>query len=83
MSKVKVDGEGIKTFEVELKEISLSDREDIMNQILDAEVQKNFTFHLFVIRKGTDWLDEDINRYSDSELYAISNKIIENMSKKK
>ena len=62
---------------------TLSDREEIMNMIFDTETQKDFSFHLFVIRKGTDWTDEEINKYSDIEIYAISNKIMEVMSKKK
>ena len=83
MSKVKVEGKGVKTFEVELKDVLLADREEIMNQIVDMDIVKNFSFHLFVIRKGTDYNDEEINKFADPELYAISNKIIENMSKKK
>ena len=83
MSKTKVDAKDIKSFEIELKDIALSDREEIMNMIFDTETQKDFSFHLFVIRKGTDWTDEEINKYSDIEIYAISNKIMEVMSKKK
>ena len=83
MGKTKVDAKDIKSFEIELKDIALSDREEIMNMIFDTETQKDFSFHLFVIRKGTDWTDEEINKYSDIEIYAISNKIMEVMSKKK
>ena len=83
MSKTKVDAKDIKSFEIELKDIALSDREEIMNMIFDTETQKDFSFHLFVIRKGTDWTDEEINKYSDIEIYGISNKIMVVMSKKK
>ena len=83
MSKTKVDAKGVKSFEIELKDVVLADREEIMNMIFDTETQKDFSFHLFVIRKGTDWTDEEINKYSHIEIYAISNKIMEVMSKKK
>ena len=83
LSKSKVSGKGVKTFEIELKELSLPDREEIMNQIYDPDVPKNFGFHLFVIRKAIDLSDDELNKYSNEELYAISNEIIESMSKKK
>ena len=83
MSKNKVGGKGVKTFEIELKELSLPDREDIMNQIYNPDIPKNFSFHLSVIRKATDLSDDELNKYGNEELYAISNEIIESMSKKK
>ena len=83
MSKNKVSGKGVKTFEIELKELSLPDREEIMNQIYDPDVAKNFSFHLSVIRKSVDLSDDELNKYSNEELYAISNEIIDSMSKKK
>ena len=83
MRKNKVGGKGIKTFEIELKELLLSDREEIMNQIYDTDIPKNFSFHLSVIRKATDLSDEELNKYGNEELYAISNEIIDSMSKKK
>ena len=83
MGKVKVEGKGVKSFEVELKEVSLSDREEIMNKIYDTELKKDFSFHLFIIRKGTEYSDEEINKFADAEIYAIVNKIVDNMSKKK
>ena len=83
MSKVKVEGKGIKTFEVELIEVLLADREEIMNKIYDPEIKKEFSFHLFVLKKGTEYTDEEINKFSDPQIYAIVNKIIDVMSKKK
>ena len=83
MGKTKVDAKDIKSFEIELKDIALSDREEIMNMIFNPDKKKDFSFHLFVIRKGTDWTDDEINKYSDAEIYAISNKILDVMSKKK
>ena len=83
MSKVKVEGKGVKTFEVELKDVLLADREEIMNKIYDSEIKKDFSFHLFVLKKGTEYTDEEINKFSDPQIYAIVNKIIDVMSKKK
>ena len=83
MSKSKVSGKGVKTFEIELKELSLPDREEVMNQIYNPDIPKNFSFHLSVIRKATDLSDDELNKYGNEELYAISSEIIESMSKKK
>ena len=38
MSKVKVEGKGIKTFEVEFKELNLTERAEINDIIFDADI---------------------------------------------
>ena len=83
MEKVKVKGEGFKPFDVDLKELNLTDRSEINDLIMDTSVKKNFTFWVDIIRKGTSFAEDDINKYSNEELYALGGKVIEEMNKKK
>ena len=83
MAKVKVKGEGFKPFDVDLKELNLPDRSEINDLIMDTSVKKNFTFWVDIIRKGTSFAEDDINKYSNEELYALGGKVIEEMNKKK
>tara|TARA_Y100001963_G_scaffold102487_1_gene141055 strand:+ start:241 stop:492 length:252 start_codon:yes stop_codon:yes gene_type:complete len=83
MAKVKVKGEGFKPFDVDLKELNLTDRSEINDLIMDTSVKKNFTFWVDIIRKGTSFAEDDINKYSNEELYALGGKVIEEMNKKK
>ena len=83
MAKVKVKGEGFKPFDVDLKELNLTDRSEINDLIMDTSIKKNFTFWVDIIRKGTSFAEDDINKYSNEELYALGGKVIEEMNKKK
>ena len=83
MSKVKVEGKGIKTFEVEFKELNLTERAEINDIIFDADIKKNFSFWLDIIKRGTTLKDDDIHEYSNDELYSIGAKVILEMNKKK
>ena len=49
MSKLKVKGEGFKTFEVDLKELNLTDRAEINDLIIDQDTKKNFSFWLGIV----------------------------------
>ena len=83
MKKVKVDGKGIKTFEVEFKELNLTERAEINDLIFDEGTRKNFSFWLDIIKRGTPLKDEDIHQYSNEEIYSIGSKVILEMNKKK
>ena len=83
MAKVKVKGEGFKPYDVDLKELNLTDRSEINDLIMDTSIKKNFTFWVDIIRKGTSFAEDDINKYSNEELYALGGKVIEEMNKKK
>ena len=50
---------------------------------MDTSIKKNFTFWVDIIRKGTSFAEDDINKYSNEELYALGGKVIEEMNKKK
>ena len=83
MSKVKVEGEGIKSFDVEFKDLNLTQRAEINDLIFDTDVKKNFSFWLDIIKRGTTLKDDDIHEYSNEEIYSIGAKVILEMNKKK
>ena len=83
MSKVKVDGKGVKTFELELKELNLTERAEVNDLIFDENTPKNFSFWLDIIKKGTVLTDDEIHKFSNEEIYSIGSKIILEMNKKK
>ena len=81
--KAKVKGESIKQFNIEIKQLTLDERAEINDMIIDTEISKNFSFWLKIIRIGTDWTDEEINNSSTDEIVAIAGSIIEETNKKK
>tara|TARA_R110002020_G_scaffold55609_1_gene154144 strand:- start:138 stop:389 length:252 start_codon:yes stop_codon:yes gene_type:complete len=83
MAKIKVKGEGFKPFDVEIKELNLTERAEINDLIFNQEVSKNFSFWLDIIKRGTDLTEDDINKYSNDELYGLGANIIVEMNKKK
>ena len=83
MSKVKVKGEGFKTFECELKELNLTERAEINDLIFDTESKKNFSFWLDIIKRGTSLSDDELNKYSNDEIYGLGASVIIEMNKKK
>ena len=83
MAKVKIEAKGIKAFEVELKDLNLDERSEINDKIFDEKQPKNFSFWVDIIRKGSKLSDDEINSYSQEEIYAVGAKIINNMNKKK
>jgi hypothetical protein len=83
MKKVKVDGKGIKTLEIEFKELNLTERAEINDIIYDDGVPKNFSFWLDIIKRGTTLKEDDIHPYSNDEIYSIGAKVISEMNKKK
>ena len=83
MSKVKVKGDGFKTFECELKDLNLTERAEINDLIFDTEAKKNFSFWLDIIKRGTSLSDDELNKYSNDEIYGLGASVIVEMNKKK
>ena len=81
--KIKSDGNIFKPFDIELKEINMDEREEINNMIFDSQKNKNFSWFLKVIEIGTSLSREELNKYSNDELFSISGKVIEQANKKK
>ena len=84
MSKnVKLEGENVKELTFDVKDLNLDERAEINDRIFDEKQSKNFSFWIDIIRKGTKLSDDEINSYSQEEIYALGAKIINNMNKKK
>ena len=83
MLKIKVKGKGFEPFDVELKNLNLTERAEINDLIFDQGVTKNFSFWFDIIKRGTDLKEDDINKHSNDELYAIGSCVIVEMNKKK
>ena len=72
MKKVKIAKKGIKPFEVELKEITMDERIEINDMIFDSDLPKNFSFFVKLIEIGTELSKDDLHKFSNDEIYAIS-----------
>jgi hypothetical protein len=75
--------DGKNTFEVELKSLNLQERCELNDKLLDQETKRNFSYWVWVVQFGTTLTDEDINKYSTSQIVEISNVIFEEVNKKK
>ena len=83
MKKVKIAKKGIKPFEVELKEITMDERIEINDMIFDSNLPKNFSFFVKLIEIGTELSKDDLNKFSNDEIYAIADEVIASANKKK
>lgn len=83
MKKVKIAKKGIKPFEVELKEITMDERIEINDMIFDSDLPKNFSFFVKLIEIGTELSKDDLNKFSNDEIYAIADEVIASANKKK
>jgi hypothetical protein len=51
--------------------------------IFDEKYKKNFSFWVKVIKTGTKLTDDEINNYSNEEIFSIGAKVIAVTNKKK
>ena len=61
MAKVKIKGDEFKPFDVEIKDLNLSERTKINDMLIDESRAKNFSFNIEVIQIGTDLEEDQIN----------------------
>ena len=86
MSKnTKVKGENVKELTFEVKDLNLDERIEFNNIITKSGGVANIGFGDFVkmVRMATTLTDDDINKYTDTEIIAISNRCYEVVNKKK
>ena len=88
LTKLKINpdensGHTFKAFEIEVKELNLTERAELNDKIMDQDIKQNFSFWLSILRDYTQYSDEELNKYSLEELVQMSSKIIENANKKK
>jgi len=85
MIKVTVKGEDFKPFDIEIKELNLNDREEL-NAILYKMFNNEkgmFGPALDVIRFATDMTDEQINEFSNEQIFQVAIDISNIVNKKK
>ena len=86
MSKnTKVKGENVKELSFEVKDLNLDDRIEFNNIITKSGGVANIGFGDFVkmVRMSTTLTDDEINKYTDTEIIAIANRCYEVVNKKK
>ena len=86
MSKnAKINGENVKELTFEVKDLNLDDRIEFNNIITKSGGVANIGFGDYVkmIRISTPLTDDDINKYTDTEIVAIANRCYEVVNKKK
>ena len=85
MKKLKIKGEGFKTFEIEVKEPNLDEREELNAFLYKMFNEKNGMFgpSINIIRLMTKITDDDINNYSNDQIFQIAIEISNFVNKKK
>tara|TARA_Y100000401_G_scaffold104357_1_gene96092 strand:+ start:298 stop:567 length:270 start_codon:yes stop_codon:yes gene_type:complete len=89
MGKSKVEGKGVETFEIELVDLTLRQRQQLhslLNKLRSDEFRKEngelyYCFDIALL--GTGMSEEELNKYSDEQILAIAVKVMEQGSKKK
>ena len=76
--KVKVD-----KIEYEIKEITLAERCDLNDLVIERADKPSFSLWVKVIQLCTDLTDEQINEISSSEIIKLGTKCIDVVNKKK
>tara|TARA_R100000808_G_scaffold10527_1_gene27837 strand:- start:5220 stop:5483 length:264 start_codon:yes stop_codon:yes gene_type:complete len=85
MKKLKIEGEGFKPFEIEVKEPNLDEREELNALLYKMFNDKNGMFgpSINIIRMMTKLTDDDINNYSNDQIFLIAMRISNFVNKKK
>ena len=85
MKKLKIEGEGFKPFEIEVREPNLDEREDLNALLYKMFNDKNGMFgpSINIIRMMTKLTDDDINNYSNDQIFLIAMTISNFVNKKK
>ena len=83
--KLDIKGEGIKTFKLEVKEFNLSERIELNNLLYKFFNNKEGMFGpaIDIVRMATELSDDEINDYSNDEIFQISIAISNHVNKKK
>ena len=83
--KLDIKGEGIKTFKLEINEFNLSERIELNNLLYTFFNNKEGMFGpaIDIVRMATELSDDEINDYSNDEIFQISIAISNHVNKKK
>lgn len=85
MANAKIKGENVKELTFDVKDLNLDERIEFNNIITKSGGVMNLTFGEFVsmVRIATTLTDEEINKFTDTEIIAIANRCYEVVNKKK
>ena len=85
MIKVTVKGEDFEPFNIEVKELNLNDREELNAILYKMFNDKRGMFGpaLDIIRYATDMPDEQINEFSNEQIFQVAIEISNIVNKKK
>ena len=83
--KVKIKDKTIKSFDVEIKDLTMDERIDVTELIhrINTEPEKILRISVDVCIIGTGLDKDQLNVYGTDELYALARKIYSLSSKKK
>ena len=71
--KIDIKGEGVKSFKLEIKDFNLNERIDL----------NNLLYKFFNNNEGMFGPDEEINNYSNDEIFSIAISVSNFVNKKK
>ena len=83
--KLEIKGEGIKPFKLEVKDFNLNDRIELNNLLYQFFNNKEGMFSpaIDIVRMATELSDEEINDFSNDEIFQIAIEVSNHVNKKK
>ena len=83
--KLEIKAEGVKPFKIEVKEFNLQERIELNNLLYEFFNNKEGMFGpaIDIVRLATDFSDEEINNYSNDEIFCIAISVSNYVNKKK
>tara|TARA_Y100000114_G_C11509312_1_gene208219 strand:- start:243 stop:506 length:264 start_codon:yes stop_codon:yes gene_type:complete len=83
--KIDIKGEGVKSFKLDIKEFNLTERIELNNLLYKFFNNKEGMFGpaIDIVRLATDMSDEEINNYSNDEIFSIAISVSNFVNKKK
>tara|TARA_Y100000401_G_C8243083_1_gene184096 strand:+ start:26 stop:289 length:264 start_codon:yes stop_codon:yes gene_type:complete len=83
--KIDIKGEGVKPFKLDIKEFNLNERIELNNLLYKFFNNKEGMFGpaIDIVRISTDLSDEEINNYSNDEIFSIAISVSNFVNKKK
>ena len=83
--KIDIKGEGVKPFKLDIKEFNLTERIELNNLLYKFFNNKDGMFSpaIDIVRLATDMSDEQINIYSNDEIFSIAISVSNFVNKKK
>ena len=82
--KIDIKGEGVKPFKLDIKEFNLTERIELNNLLYKFFNNKDGMFSpaIEIVRLATDMSDEEINNYSNDEIFSIAISVSNFVNKK-